>query len=241
MIVFFAVVLFLGLTACQKKYETEGLTTKTTYYAVFDMVGETSYQVEKDGSYVEPGCTATENGTDIPVVISTIGTYSGYTGTEVDVSTPDQYITYYSAENSDGYSIAAEREVWVTETGNLTDNIAGLYTAAVVRDGTPAFDGLEFILITKTGDNTYSLSDAVGGYYYLGKVYGYGYAAQGSIITANDIPANDFTITDAVFPNWGNAVFVTDFTVDAETKTISFLGTGDWGSEFAVTLTQVQL
>ncbi len=241
-IVFLVVSLFIGLTACEKEYNTADLTTRTTYYAVFDMKGETSYTIPVGGEYSDPGCTASENGSPLEVDINTEGTYSGYSDVDADASVSDQYITYYSAENSDGYSIAAERYVWVAETGDLTTNIAGLYTSSISRMGTPAYDGVEYILITKTGDNTYSITDAVGGYYYLARAYGFGYAAQGSIITANDIPNNEFIVTDAIFPNWGNTVVVTDFLVDAETKTISFTGTGDFNNGvFTVELTQVQL
>ncbi len=245
MIVFFAVVLFLGLTACQKKYETEGLTTKTTYYAVFDMVGETSYQVEKDGSYVEPGCTATENGVDVPVVISTTGFFNNYDEVVVDITTPDKYVTYYSATNSDGYSIAAERQVWVAETGNLVDNIAGLYLSYIARNGdvdNAKYTDLAYVLITKTGDNKYLLSDVVGGYYEYGRAYGSAYRGAGMTITANDISTNDFSFGDAVGVGaFGGECVLDALSVDAGTKTIDFTANWDGGDLFVVKLTQVQL
>ena len=233
--------LVIGLTACEKKYETENLTTRTTYYAVFDMVGETFYTIPLGGDYADEGCTATEDGAPLTVDVSTAGTYTGYSGTDIDVNVADQYVTSYAAENSDGYSIAAEREIWVAEAGDFVDNIAGLYTSTIYRDDALAFEGVQFILIWKTGENTYEISDAAGGYYYLGRAYGYGYAAQGAVITVNDIPSNDYSITDGVFPIWGNVITIADFTVNADSKTITFNGNADFGSVFTVTLTQVQL
>ena len=245
MIVFFAVVLFFGLTACQKKYETEGLTTSTTYYAVFDMKGETSYQVEKGGDFSEPGCTAAEKGVDVPVVISTTGFFNGYSGVEIDIETPDKYVTYYSAENSDGYSIAAERQIWVAETGDLVDNISGLYLSYIERNGdigNGQYTDLAYVLITKTGDNTYSLSDVVGGYYEYGRAYGSAYRGAGMTITANDIATNDFSFGDAVGVGaFGGACLLEAFSVDADMKTINFTANWDGGDMFVVTLTQVQL
>ena len=80
----------------------------------------------------------------------------------------------------------------------------------------------------------------MGSNYYIGLAIGTDFAARGAMVTINDITQNDFKITDATFPYWGNTVVVTKFKVDASKKTISFTGTGDWGSIFDVTLTKVK-
>ena len=76
----------------------------------------------------------------------------------------------------------------------------------------------------------------------MGRGYGSGYAAKGAVITANSIPGNDFTVTQAVFPVWGNTADVTELTVNPETKSITWTGLGNFGNgTFKVQLTQVQL
>jgi len=233
-------IIFMGfLSSCEKKFETADIST-LTYYPEFTMTGDNVVLHTLGDAFTDPGVVALENGENIEVTVSVVGEYSGYSGSTVDVTTPDRYVVTYSAVNGDGYAGSVERVVWVYESEDLSTGIAGLYTSGVVRDGTPRFTGLEYFLIWDNG-SSYELSCAVGAYYYLNLMYGYDYAAQGATVTINDIATNDFTLTDGLFPVWGNAVFVTDFVVDAGAGTINYTGTGDWGSVFEVTLTKVQL
>jgi hypothetical protein len=97
-----------------------------------------------------------------------------------------------------------------------------------------------YIYILKTGDKTYELSCALGGYYSIGRAYGTDFAFPGTI-TANDIPANDITISQAASPGFGNVADITDFTVDAVNKRITFTSTADFANGvFHVQLDQVQ-
>jgi hypothetical protein len=241
-LVFFIALSMLGITACEKKYDTEGL-SQITNYPVFEMAGDGFVIAPLGTPYVDPGVTANEAGTDIEVTVSVAGTFTGYSGTEVDSNTADKYVITYSAQNSDGFTGSTSRIVWITGEGDLVNSIEGLYTSTVVRDGTPSaqYENMAYILIYSTGNNTYGITDACGGYYSIGRAYGDDYAALGAEIVANDIPANDFTISIGVFPIWGNTIDMQDFTVDPANHQITYNGVADFGSVFATTLTQVQL
>ncbi len=232
-----------GLVSCSAD-ETGGVSSVTNY-PIITLNGDALQIVAQGSTYTDPGAIATEGDAEIPVETSnSSGTYFGIAG--VDTSVADIYFITYSAENADGFKGNSLREVWVIPTsGDLTTSIEGLYTSDVQRapSFTPSdqYDDMEYIFITKTGTNTYAISDAVGGYYDLGRGFGSDYAAKGGVISANDILGNDFTVSQAVFPLWGNTVDVTAFTVDAATKSITFTGEGNFGNgEFKVQLTQVQ-
>jgi hypothetical protein len=100
---------------------------------------------------------------------------------------------------------------------------------------------MKYIYIWKTGDNTFELSCALGGYYFIGRDYGLDFAFQGAVITANDIPSNDFSISQATSPGFGNVADITDFVVDPNSRVISFTSTANFANGvFHVQLEQVQ-
>lgn len=237
-----SVLSLLLLFACEKKHETDGLSSITNY-PVFEMTGSDVVIISQGTPFTDPGIKATAAGVEIPVEMNVTGAFTGSSGTTVNSDIADKYVITYTAENSDGFANTAVRTVWVVTTGDLTASIEGLYTATVLRGGvsSPQYTDLEYILIWKTGNNTYSISDALGGYYSIGRAYGDNYNAVGSIITANNIGTNDFSATTAVIPGFGNTVEVSGITVDAGSKTITFLGAGNFANaNFDVTLTQVQ-
>lgn len=230
------------LFACEKKHETDGLSTITNY-PVFEMTGSDVVIVPQGTPFTDPGIKATAAGVEIAVEMSVSGAYTGSAGTAVNSDVADKYVITYTAENSDGFANTASRTVWVVNTGNLTSSIEGLYTSTVLRGGvsSPQYTDLAYILIWKTGNNTYSISDAIGGYYAIGRAYGDTYCAIGTVITANNIGTNDFSTTTSLIPGFGNTIEMSGITVDAGSKTISFLGAGTFAnSNFDVTLTQVQ-
>jgi len=234
---FFALIMGgLAFSSCQKAPTTQDL-SRPTYFADFTMTGASTILVPCGSSYTEPGISAEENGT--PVDVKTVvgnGTYFGSPGVDTEVS--DIYHISYSAVNSDGYPGATERTVIVACNGDMAANsIEGLYLSTTVRNNGDTKSGLKYIVINKTGPDTYQLSHGLGGFYDLGRGYGDGYAAKGSNITFAN---GEFTVSDGVLPNWGYAVTVSDFTVDAATKTITYKGTASFGSSWDVTLTQVE-
>jgi hypothetical protein len=233
----FIFLLVAGLTISCEDDSTLGV-SKVTTYPTITVTGESVVFVATGSSYTDAGASAFAGETEItPEVSTSAGVYHG---AAFSTANPDKYVVSYSAENSDGFSGSALREIWVATTGDLTTSIEGLYSMSTERVGRTTETG-NYVLITKTGANTYELTHGVGGWYSLGLRYGPNYAARGAIITATDIATNNFSVSDAQFPVWGNMVVVTDFMVDAGTKTVTYTGTGDWGAVFKATLTQVQL
>lgn len=234
--------LFILFTlGCEKDKSSEGIST-LTYYAVFEMSGDETWFLEKDEPFIDPGVTASENGIEIPVSSEVNGDYFSFAGNSVDVASPNKYIITYSAENSDGYEAFIDRYVYIVESGDFVNNISGLYTATVLRNGSsaPQYENMEYIMIRKTGDNTYEISDAIGGYYDIGRGYGAGYRAVGMEITANNIAANDFSFSNPITVGpWPEALEVTGMAVDASSKTILLAAEWEAGYSFEITLTQV--
>ncbi len=236
--------LALPFIGCEKEYEDE---SKITYFPEFVMEGESLVILELGESYTDGAVTATEAGEPLDVSVEVTGEMTGYSGATVDVNTVDQYTITYSATNVDGFDGSVTRTVIVAPpTGDLVTSLEGMYLGNVQR--TPAFavlpqySDMEYIYIWKTGENTYGISCAAGGYYSIGRAYGYGYAFQGAVITAIDIPGNSFSFTQALAPDFGNVADISEFVVDAANKVISFTSTADFANGvFKVQLEQVQL
>jgi hypothetical protein len=159
----------------------------------------------------------------------------------VDTNQPDIYHVTYSAVNQDGFAGTSTRTVIVAKQGNLIDDISGLYTSTVLRNGAsgPQYTDMQYVLISKNEDGTYFLSDGIGLYYAVGRGYGNAYLAPATII-ANNISTNDFTVPTFTVGTFGGDVDINQITVDPNAKTISFSSVWDAGYTFAVTLTQVQ-
>lgn len=233
----------LSVFASCEEFENSAEPSKITYLPIIDVEGESSIELECDAtSYVDPGASASEQGTEIELNTTVTGTYFG--GESVDG--PDVYLISYSAFNRDDIPAAEFRTVtWPECNGDLITSIAGMYSSSIVRTitgGGPAgsYTDLAPIIIKDLGNNVYQLSDALGGWYDLGRQFGYTGAAPGMTITANNILTNDFTFGEPVIDQtFGEVVTITDFDVNAATKTITF--TADWsaGYTFDVTLTQI--
>jgi hypothetical protein len=232
------------ISGCERDLETEGVTKKITYYPVFELEGEDVIVVEPGEEFTLPGAVATEQGAEIPVTISISGTYFAGGVDEIDTSVPDIYNVSYSATNVDGYSGSATRTVVVVPpTGDLVTSIEGTYLATSLR--TPAAAGnytdMEYVYIIKTGDNTYQISDILGGYYDLGRGFGPDYAGIGATVTATNIATNTFTFSDPIGVGlFGGLAEITSMEVNAVAKTVKYNVTWDAGYTFAITLKQVQ-
>lgn len=233
----------LAMVSCEKNPDTANLST-ITYFPIFEMTGDELILAPLGTPYTEPGIKALENGVEIPVTTSVTGTVQTYSGTTVNSNLANQYLITYSATNSDGFVASAERTVWLANTGDLVTSIEGLYTSTVVRNGVSSaqYRNMPYILIYKTGDNTYRISDGIGGYYDLGRGYGPDYRATPCTVTAVDIPANNFTF-GGPFPvgAFGGSAEITAFSVDPATKTINFTTVWSSGYTFVVTLKQVTI
>jgi hypothetical protein len=230
----------LLLVSCENE-ETANVSSVTDYPLV-EVIGSNPILVQKGSVYTDPGAKATEGGNTIPYKTSASGTYKG--GSSLNTNIIDGYVMTYTAVNKDGFSASATRNVWVYNNGDLINSIEGLYTSTVVRGGssTAQYTDMEFVLIWKNADGKYQLSCGLGGYYDIGRAYGPNFAGTPAIITAINIPANNFTISNFTVPGFGGNVVMTGFTVNPTTKTITFTSTwdGSGNGTFKVTLTQVQ-
>jgi len=231
----------LGLTvftSCDDEPSVSNI-SRITYFPTFAFEGGTSAIVACNTSYTLPPVTATENGVELPTTTTITGTYSG--ATTFDIAVADKYVITTSAVNGDGFPAEVVRTVWVVCTGDLVNSIEGLYKSTVVRNGASGaqYTNMQYVLIRKVGANQYEISDAIGGYYDIGRAYGDAYRAAGMVITANSIPANDFSFSGPIGVGaFGGSLEMTSFSVDPATKTIHFTSSWDAGFNFDVTLTQ---
>ena len=244
--VYVLLIMIAGVTSSCIGEVSTGDVSRQTDFPVITVNGDNPMFLLQGTPYVEEGAEAEAGGESIDVAIS-YGDGLNFGSPGVDTDVPDLYVVSYSAVNEDGFAGSALKEVYVLPpTGDLVNSIEGVYTSDVQRAPNftpgPPYEALEYVFISKNEDGTYNLSHAIGGYYDMGRGYGSGYAAKGAVITANSIPGNDFTVTQAVFPVWGNTADVTELTVNPETKSITWTGLGNFGNgTFKVQLTQVQL
>lgn len=229
--------------ACEPDLETKGV-SRITYFPDITMLGDQILLIETGQSYAEPGISAKEGESPIDVITQISGDYFEGNISTINTINPDRYTITYSAINSDGFPGTAGRVVYVAKNGNLTDDISGLYTSTVVRNGvsSPRYTDLKYVIIKKTGASTYALSDIIGGYYDVGRAFGRDYAGTGSTITVNNLGANEFTFGPSIgIGAFGGAAEILEMEIDPMTKQIHFVSEWDGGPyTFDITLTQVE-
>jgi len=209
--------------------------------------GDAEILLPLGSSFTDPGAVALAGTTNLPVTTTVQGIYAAYSGSAIDPTKGNRYDITYSAANSDGFIANASRTVYVAKTGDLVNSVEGLYTSTVVRNSVVSaqYADMQYVLIWKISDNTYGISDGIGGYYAIGRGYGDGYIAAGGTITANNIATNDFTFgSGCVVGTFGGGVKFSLLTVDAAAKTLTLKTSWDSGTaiySFVITLKQVQL
>lgn len=217
--------------------------SRITYYPTFEFSGEDAYFLHVGDTYTEPGVSATEQGAEIEVKTVVQGRYKGSSSSSVDTNEADEYTLTYSAVNKDGYAGSVTRSVFVSNTGNFVDNIEGIYSSTVVRNGAASaqYTDMKYVMVYKVGDDKYEITDGIGGYYAYGRGYGDAYFARGMVVTANNYASNDWTLAANVGVGaFGGVLKMTEFSIDPATKTIHFVTDWDAGYKFDVTLTQIQ-
>jgi len=225
----------LALVSCDKYEDPEA--SRITYLPKIVLNGPDSETLECTAtSYEDPGATASISGQPVDVTATVIPLYF-----DSDViNTPDFYVISYSAYNTDSIPGAATRSVFLPPcNGDLVTDISGVYTATVTENGVggDAFTDMAYILIKKTGDNTFAISDALAGWYDIGQAYGSDYATKGMVITANDIAAGDFTSNTVDF--FGAGITLTSMSTDPSSHTIHLVTFWDFGYEYDIVMTQV--
>lgn len=230
----------VALVSCEDEVSN---ISRITYYPTFEFSGEDTYFLHVGENYTEPGVIATEQGAEIDVKTEVLGRYKGSSASTVDTNEADEYTLTYSAVNKDGYAGSVSRSVFVSNTGNFVDNIEGIYSSTVVRNGAggPAYTNMKYLMVYKVGNNQYEITDGIGGYYAYGRGYGDAYFARGMVVTANNYATNDWTLAANVGVGaFGGVLKMTEFSIDPATKTIHFVTDWDSGFKFDVTLTQIQ-
>ena len=231
-ILILCIVALLG--ACSSD-STEDVSSVTNY-PTFEVIGDDTIFIMQGETYTEPGVIATEGEEEIDFTTSYSGMYRGETSLNTNVS--DVYTITYSAVNRDGFTGTATRTVIVVDNGDLENSIAGLYRSTVFRNGvqgSPAsnYTDMEYILIWENEDGTYEVSDALGGWYLLGRAIA-GSASPGGLIVANNISANDFSFPGTQTNDYfGGESHFTSLTVDNATNSLDL--TTVWVADPATT------
>jgi hypothetical protein len=226
------------LMGCNLDLESEGI-SRITYFPEFVMEGEDFYIIDEGEPFVDPGIEVLEQGTPIPFTSTFRGRYSGYSGSTIGTDA-DQYNLTYDAVNKDGFAASESRTIVSVTTGNLVNSIEGLYSSDPVRINGVSYDP-SLVMIWKVAPNVYEISCSVGGFYADGRGDGDASLSRGGTITINNIATNDFTFTTGYIENFDSDVGITSMTVDAATKTITFVSEGAFANGlWNVTMTQVQ-
>ncbi|MFD0989894.1 BT_2262 family domain-containing protein [Mariniflexile jejuense] len=240
----FLLVLLGVFTSCTID-NTDGVSSITNY-PIITLNGPDVLFLNQGDTYTDAGAVSTEGG----AVIETTTSFSKgvYFGGDFGTDSPDLYFVTYSAINKDGFPGTATKTIWVKpSTGNLTSDISGLYSSDVQRGPsfsvTAQYSALNYVFIKKIGTNKYAISDAVGGYYDIGRGYGSNYATSDATITVNDLATNSFSFTPGPIAAFGITLNMSNMVVDATTKTITFTSTYGTASSgvFKIQLKQVQL
>lgn len=171
--------------------------SRITYYPIFEFTGDEQMFANASAAYLDPGVAATEGGEPIEVATRITGSYFNENVDAINVGAADRYSIEYSAVNADNFTVTTHRTVWYVDEGDFAPNIEGLYISTVARNGvTPAAAvNLKYVIIKKTGTNTYAISDAIGGWYETYRAFGIDYAVKGNTFTLNNIASNDISST----------------------------------------------
>lgn len=217
-----------------------------TYLPLIKLTGDTYVQLSCDEEFTQElyGAAAFEGGAEITLDEDIHGSYFGAS----TVSGPDLYIINYSAVNKDGIPGLAQRTVLKTPcTGDLSaGDISGVYVTSLKRTSaagvvlaTPQYQNQEYVYIRKVGDK-YQISDAIFGWYDLGRDLGTEFIAPGVELT--ETSPNTFTSPQVVEQGYfGGNVSDVKLVVDPATKTIKATSSWDAGFSFEATLVQVEI
>ncbi|MBP6385485.1 MAG: DUF5011 domain-containing protein [Pseudarcicella sp.] len=113
-------ILFLSaiILSCEKELTTENI-SRITYYPVFEVKGDRWAQIDKGGSWSDPGVIGKEGTKEISVKVEGAD--------KVDLKTPGVYTIKYSAVNKDGYAASTYRYVGVIDPVVKGKDISGNY------------------------------------------------------------------------------------------------------------------
>lgn len=185
--------LSLFMVSCEK--ETEGI-SRETHYAMFELTGGSTYQLQLGTSYVEPGVVA-KAGDDVLDV---------ETNNDIDHTTLGVYTVQYAAVNADGFAASTERTVVVYDPAAPSTDITGAYVAKVVRTEADYSKPRPFTgaaEITKVAPGIFFVDCLLGGFYSIGSGYGSSAAMTGYIVLKSD---NTLELLSSFVASWGDGL-----------------------------------
>lgn len=223
-------VLVAFLSSCEESVNSAE-ESFTTFLPLMEVNGASHVDVPCGGDYTDAGVEASIAGESITAGVSVSASYFG----SATVAGADDYTIAYSSFNKDSIPGSAFRTVRVIpcNTGDAGD-ISGLYYSDVARDNGEAYAGVDAIFIVRTGDNTYAISDILGGFYDLGRAYGAFYSSQDAIITDN--LDGTYSVSQGQVPGFGFTVDTDSFEIDGN-GVVSVAVTASFGSQWTFTLT----
>jgi len=215
-----------GILGCEN--DSDVPESVTTFFPKIEIQGEKNIVLPcTEQSYDDEGVKIFEGESEVQKDVTTtvIAKYFGNT----DVNSTDGYEITYTALNDDGIPGSAIRNVFWNEcNGDLVSSIAGTYISSPLR--TDPFDDRfvdvgSKVIIKDLGNNQYQISDLIGGYYEFGRALGKDFPVTGSVVTANDISANNFDYGESVtygspFGLDDGQMIVTSLAVDPALKQI---------------------
>lgn len=220
------------LASCEKKVTTED-TSKVTYYVTFELEGDATMLVPLNGTYVEPGFTATENGVDVKSkCVITITDANGAKFATIPTDAPGFYTITYAGTNSDGFDASIERQVFVYDP-TLTVSLAGTYSVDMAAskygkagktyaDYAPnyGYSGTPTVSFSEVAPGFYQCSDLMGGWY--AQVRGIGArAAMVGIVALNG--DNTITLLTSHIAYWGDALdYISDSSFNPATGQLTY-------------------
>lgn len=243
-LLFYSIIFFTFFSSCEKPEEN---VSRVTYFPEFDYKGSEVILLPCATQFNEPGVTATEKGQQITVnkVVSK-GVYFGSPNDLTSIA-PDKYVINYSAVNVDGFSGERSRTIFAACNGDLNNSLEGLYSSTVVRNGVVSaqYQNLKYVIIKKSTDGTYAVSDAIGGYYEYGRGFGDAYACLGLGIKVLDLASNSFEFIQpsAGVGAFGGNIKISECIVNNIDQTIIIKSKWVTSStfDFVVTLKQIKI
>ena len=213
------------LAGCHEN-TTEGV-PKITYYPSITILGDATVIVNQGTVYTDAGCKVELNGEDV--------TTDAVITSNVDTNKPGIYSVSYAATNEDGFSVSAERSVFVVNTSSF----ASVYWGESEYGTRHYYDAP--ILITDRGNGTYLIDDLAGGFYFNGRYPGYEPSYDFHLEAVLELNADNSISLQAV-GSWywdGTDMELISGSFDPDTQTITMeLDFG--GTPLYVTLTGVK-
>ncbi|MFI3286016.1 MAG: DUF5012 domain-containing protein [Rikenellaceae bacterium] len=173
-------------------------TSKVTYYATLELLGESTILWSLGEEYVDPGYVAELNGEDVSSTVVVTGS--------VDTSTPGIYTLLYQVFNEDGFGVSDTRTVMVSDS-SASPIESGFWTLQPGSyrnySGTISnFSGFP-ITVLQLEPGIFYVSDLIGGYYDQGVGYGSDYAMVGYFQLNDD---NSIDILSGDVSGWGDSM-----------------------------------